>query len=97
MIRGGVFDQVGGGFHRYAVDRWWKVPHFEKMLYDNAQLVPLLVRVGTWRRHPELLGAASQTLDFLLDEMRPYPGAVLPRPSTPIRPTSRVGRDPGGV
>lgn len=70
MVRGGVFDQVGGGFHRYAVDRWWKVPHFEKMLYDNAQLVPLLVRVGTWRRHPDLLQAATQTLDFLLDEMR---------------------------
>ncbi|MDI7250017.1 MAG: hypothetical protein QME93_08110 [Bacillota bacterium] len=70
MVRGSVFDQVGGGFHRYAVDRWWKLPHFEKMLYDNAQLVSLLVRVGIWRRRPDLLRAAAQTLDFLLDEMR---------------------------
>src|SRR5947199_115452 len=41
MARGGVYDQVGGGFHRYAVDARWLVPHFEKMLYDNAQLARL--------------------------------------------------------
>ena len=38
MARGGIYDQIGGGFHRYAVDAVWLVPHFEKMLYDNAQL-----------------------------------------------------------
>src|SRR5499427_8432377 len=43
MARGGIYDQVGGGFARYAVDRFWLVPHFEKMLYDNA----LLIRLGT--------------------------------------------------
>jgi uncharacterized protein YyaL (SSP411 family) len=42
MARGGIYDQVGGGFHRYAVDARWQVPHFEKMLYDNA----LLARLG---------------------------------------------------
>lgn len=69
MALGGVFDQVGGGFHRYAVDRWWQLPHFEKMLYDNALLVPLYVRVGLWQR-PALLSVAARTLDFMLDEMR---------------------------
>ena len=38
MARGGMYDQLGGGFHRYSVDAQWLVPHFEKMLYDNAQL-----------------------------------------------------------
>ncbi len=39
MAHGGIYDQVGGGFHRYSTDERWLVPHFEKMLYDNAQLV----------------------------------------------------------
>ena len=41
MARGGMYDQLGGGFHRYSVDDQWLVPHFEKMLYDNAQLASL--------------------------------------------------------
>ena len=41
MARGGIYDQLGGGFHRYSVDAAWVVPHFEKMLYDNALLPPL--------------------------------------------------------
>ena len=41
MAAGGIYDQIGGGFHRYAVDAIWLVPHFEKMLYDNAQLARL--------------------------------------------------------
>ena len=45
MADGGIHDQVGGGFHRYSVDGIWLVPHFEKMLYDNA----LLARVYAWR------------------------------------------------
>jgi uncharacterized protein YyaL (SSP411 family) len=47
MAGGGMYDQLGGGFARYAVDRGWVVPHFEKMLYDNAQLVGLYARLGT--------------------------------------------------
>ena len=39
IARGGVYDQIGGGFHRYSVDRYWHVPHFEKMLYDNALML----------------------------------------------------------
>jgi uncharacterized protein YyaL (SSP411 family) len=42
MVTGGIHDQLGGGFHRYSVDRHWRVPHFEKMLYDNALLLHLI-------------------------------------------------------
>ena len=47
MAHGGIYDQLGGGFHRYSVDAAGSVPHFEKMLYDNAQLVPLLLARGS--------------------------------------------------
>jgi uncharacterized protein YyaL (SSP411 family) len=70
MARGGMYDQLGGGFARYSVDRTWTVPHFEKMLYDNA----LLLRVYThlWRLTGDELAlqVARQTVDFLLAEMR---------------------------
>ena len=65
MARGGLFDQLGGGFARYAVDRDWVVPHFEKMLYDNALLVGLYARWGT--RHGDRV--ARETADFLLREL----------------------------
>lgn len=69
MIRGGIYDQLGGGFARYATDRAWLIPHFEKMLYDNALLVTLLS--GAW----QLTGreiyerAIRETLDFIKREM----------------------------
>jgi uncharacterized protein YyaL (SSP411 family) len=44
MARGGIYDQLAGGFHRYATDREWKVPHFEKMLYDNGLLLEVYAR-----------------------------------------------------
>ena len=44
MALGGIYDQLGGGFHRYSTERTWTVPHFEKMLYDNAQLVEVYAR-----------------------------------------------------
>jgi uncharacterized protein len=70
MARGGIYDQLAGGFARYAVDGTWTVPHFEKMLYDNA----LLLRVYTelWRlTGDELAGrVAAQTADFLIDGLR---------------------------
>lgn len=66
MARGGMYDQLGGGFARYAVDAAWVVPHFEKMLYDNAQLL------GTYARWGGPLGerVATETADFLLRELR---------------------------
>jgi len=69
MSRGGIFDQLGGGFHRYSTDRIWLTPHFEKMLYDNAQLGELLVEVGRERELPELVRAGRATLDFILGDL----------------------------
>ena len=70
MARGGIYDQLGGGFARYSVDGEWVVPHFEKMLYDNA----LLARAYTdlWRMTGSLLArrVAEETCDFMLRELR---------------------------
>lgn len=62
MARGGLYDQLAGGFARYSVDRFWRVPHFEKMLYDNAQLLRLYLHLGEDR-------VARETADFLLSEL----------------------------
>jgi uncharacterized protein len=70
MGRGGIFDHVGGGFHRYSVDRVWLVPHFEKMLYDNGQLLRLYSRVWLLGGDPLHRGTAIATADYLLREMR---------------------------
>jgi uncharacterized protein YyaL (SSP411 family) len=71
MARGGVYDHLGGGFHRYAVDAHWGVPHFEKMLYDQGQL--LRVYAETWRRTGQsdeaLIWPIRETVDFLRREM----------------------------
>jgi uncharacterized protein YyaL (SSP411 family) len=69
MARGGMYDQLAGGFARYSVDRGWVVPHFEKMLYDNAQLLGVYVR--WWRQSGDPLGerVARETADFLLAEL----------------------------
>ncbi|MBN2449695.1 MAG: thioredoxin domain-containing protein [Lentisphaeria bacterium] len=75
MGRGGIFDHVGGGFHRYSVDESWLVPHFEKMLYDNAQLAEvyaLAYRIGGHEAHAR---TARRSLDFLLRDMRAAEGA----------------------
>lgn len=69
MARGGIFDQLGGGFHRYSVDSRWLVPHFEKMLYDNALLARLYVRAWQWTRDEELRRVAFDTLGFVSREM----------------------------
>jgi len=69
MARGGVYDQVGGGFHRYAVDAQWLVPHFEKMLYDQAQLAALYLHGWLAFGDPECRRVAEETLDYLLREM----------------------------
>ena len=69
MARGGIYDQLGGGFHRYAVDARWLVPHFEKMLYDNAQLAALYLHAWLAFGDPEYRRVAEETLDYLLREM----------------------------
>ena len=70
MARGGIYDQVGGGFHRYTVDGEWLVPHFEKMLYDNALLVPLYLAHFQLTGDPLSRRVARETLDFVLRELR---------------------------
>jgi hypothetical protein len=75
MARGGVYDQVGGGFHRYSVDAHWLVPHFEKMLYDNALLPPAYVEAFQVTGDPFFKHVASETLDYVLREMTSPAGA----------------------
>jgi len=70
MAGGGMFDQVGGGFARYSTDGAWMVPHFEKMLYDNAQLALLYARAWLVTRNDHHREISSRTLDYLLREMR---------------------------
>ena len=69
MACGGIRDHVGGGFHRYSVDAAWRVPHFEKMLYDQAQLVLAYVEAGQTARAPALLAVAAETIDYVLRDL----------------------------
>lgn len=69
MARGGIFDQVGGGFARYSTDMQWKVPHFEKMLYDNAQLISLYSHAYQAFRDAGYRDVVLLTLDWALREM----------------------------
>ena len=70
MASGGIYDQVGGGFARYAVDATWTVPHFEKMLYDNALLARAYLHGWQVSGEPRLREVCEQTLDFTLRELR---------------------------
>ncbi len=74
---GGVRDQLAGGFHRYSVDASWTVPHFEKMLYDNALLAETYARAAHFYRDDFYSRVARETLEFLLREMRAPSGAFL--------------------
>lgn len=69
MYRGGIFDHVGGGFSRYATDDRWLVPHFEKMLYDNALLVMAYLEAYEAMKHPLYLEVVERTLSYVMREM----------------------------
>ncbi|GAC1652236.1 MAG: thioredoxin domain-containing protein [Gemmatimonadaceae bacterium] len=69
MAQGGIYDQVGGGFHRYSVDTRWLVPHFEKMLYDNALLARLGVHLWQATGEREVRRVTEETLDWVAREM----------------------------
>src|SRR5690606_2213487 len=69
MARGGLYDQLGGGFHRYTVDAVWLVPHFEKMLYDNALLGRLAVHLWQHTGDAEARRIAEETFTWLRREM----------------------------
>jgi uncharacterized protein len=75
MARGGIYDQVGGGFARYSVDEKWKVPHFEKMLYDNGQLLSLFSKGYQLFKSNELKTVVYETAEFILRELTDDSGA----------------------
>jgi uncharacterized protein YyaL (SSP411 family) len=75
MARGGMYDQVGGGFHRYSTDVRWLVPHFEKMLYDNALLARLYTRAWQWTKDPFFGRIAREILAYVSREMTSPEGA----------------------
>jgi uncharacterized protein YyaL (SSP411 family) len=74
MARGGIYDQLGGGFARYSVDAQWVVPHFEKMLYDNALLLRVYAHLARRTRSPLARRIAEETAEFLLRDLRTAEG-----------------------
>ena len=77
MLRGGVRDQLSGTFHRYAVDPRWHVPHFEKTLYDNAQLAALYIEAGRELDRPQYVAAGRAVLDDLLAQWKGPAGGFI--------------------
>jgi uncharacterized protein len=75
MACGGIYDQLGGGFSRYSVDDEWKVPHFEKMLYDNAQMALLYIEAWQYSKDPMYRQIAVETLNFVKREFTSSEGA----------------------
>ncbi len=75
MARGGIYDAIGGGFHRYATDREWKIPHFEKMLYDNGLLLELYAREHARTGEAQAARVVRETAAFLAREMTSPEGA----------------------
>ncbi|MFC2152152.1 thioredoxin domain-containing protein, partial [Bacteroidota bacterium] len=69
MANGGIYDQIGGGFARYSVDEYWKVPHFEKMLYDNAQLISLYSNAYQQTKNLNYEIIVTETLEFIQREL----------------------------
>lgn len=75
MLKGGIYDQVGGGFARYSTDIYWKVPHFEKMLYDNAQLLNLYAEAYAVYKKPDYLHISKKIQEWLYREMKDQSGS----------------------
>jgi hypothetical protein len=76
MAAGGIRDHVAGGFHRYATDRAWRVPHFEKMLYDNAQLAIVYLDAAKAARRDDFAAVATEILDYLMRDMTSPQGGL---------------------
>ena len=70
ICQGGLYDHLAGGFARYSVDAAWLVPHFEKMLYDNAQLIDLLTRLWRTTKNPIYAARIATSIDWLASEMQ---------------------------
>lgn len=75
MAEGGVYDQLGGGFFRYSVDQYWMIPHFEKMLYDNAELLRVYAHAAVATGEPLFRRIVRETAQWLLRDMRAPEGA----------------------
>jgi hypothetical protein len=92
IAHGGIYDQLGGGFHRYSTDSQWHVPHFEKMLYDNAQLIGIYVEALRITGDPLFKEIAGETIEYVLRDMTHPGGGVFSAedadsyPETPIAP-----------
>ena len=74
MALGGIYDQLGGGFYRYSVDREWMIPHFEKMLYDNGLLLTLYSQTWQITKKPLFQKVATGTADWIINEMQSHEG-----------------------
>ncbi len=74
MQQGGIWDHVGGGFHRYSVDRYWQIPHFEKMLYDNGQLASIFAEAYELTGREDFARTSREICEFLLRELRDETG-----------------------
>jgi hypothetical protein len=77
MTQGGIYDQIGGGFARYSTDKTWKVPHFEKMLYDNAQLISLYTHAFQLTQDVDFKQVVEETIKFVLRELTSPEGIFL--------------------
>ena len=75
MCEGGLYDQLGGGFARYSVDDFWMIPHFEKMLYDNAQLLSVVAQAAVATADPLFRRVAGETADWMRRDLEHEDGA----------------------
>ena len=75
MMMGGILDHIGGGFHRYSVDRFWRIPHFEKMLYDNGQLATVYAQAYELTGRQDFRVVVEELIEFVMREMRDSGGA----------------------
>jgi uncharacterized protein YyaL (SSP411 family) len=95
MANNGIYDQVGGGFHRYSTDPAWMVPHFEKMLYDNGQLALTYTEAWQITKDPEYRRIVKETLDYLIRDMTNPEGALYAATSADSRPEPGAEREEG--
>ena len=93
MASGGMRDHIGGGFHRYSVDAAWRVPHFEKMLYDQAQLVLAYLEAGQAASAAALLQVAEDTIEYVRRDMTSPEGAFYSAEDADSLPPEAVGTD----
>ncbi len=95
MADGGIHDQLGGGFHRYSTDARWLVPHFEQMLYDNAQLARVYLHAWQVTGDARYRDVATGTLDYMLRELTTDDGAFAASQDADTDGTEEARPSPG--